>query len=150
MKISFTKLMLAIMAVIAINIQVNAQNVIWTEDFGGGQIPATWTNVDASGQVTTVWEYTTTGTSFGLTQPAFAAPTAANGFVEFNSDGAGALTSNHDLQLTTDAIDCSSLTTVVAKFSNQYAYYSTGGVSVAEIGSKFLEDSSAGSKLRSG
>lgn len=133
MKISFTKMTLAIVALMVMGLQVNAQNVIWTEDFAGGVIPATWTNVDATGQLTTVWEYETAGPYFGA-QPAFASPTAANGFAIFNSDAAGPVNPSHDLQLTTDAIDCSALTMVVAKFSNQYAFYSTGGVSIVELG----------------
>lgn len=116
-----------------IHIQAEAQNVIWSEDFSGGDIPVTWTNIDASGQISTVWAYSTAGPYFN-NQPAFASPTAGNGFVIFDSDAVGNLPVPHDVRLTTDAIDCSSLTTVIAKFSNQYAYYSTGGVSIAELG----------------
>lgn len=124
---------LFILTIFLINIQANAQNVIWSEDFSGGDIPFTWNNVDASGQATTVWEYSTAGPYFN-NQPAFASPTAGNGFVIFDSDALGNLPVPHDVQLTTDAIDCSSLNTVIAKFSNQYAYYSTGGVSIVELG----------------
>ncbi len=131
MKISFTKMLAVIAAILVLGAQAFAQNVIWTENFGAGAIPATWTNVDAAGQLTTVWEYSTAGPYFG-SQPAFSAPTASNGFAIFNSDAAGNV--SHDVRLTTDAINCSALTTVIAKFSNQYAYYSTGNVSIAELG----------------
>ena len=133
MKKTLTTIILLIIGWIGINVEANAQNVIWSEDFSGGDIPLTWTNVDVSGQVTTVWEYSTDGPYFN-NQPSFASPTAANGFVIFDSDAVGNLPTPHDVQLTTDAIDCSSLTTVIAKFSNQYAYYSTGGVSIVELG----------------
>jgi hypothetical protein len=129
---TFTKLSFLIL-LIAVNIQAVAQNVIWSEDFSGTDIPSTWTNIDVSGQVTTVWEYSTTGPYFN-NQPTFASPTAGNGFVIFDSDAVGNLPVPHDVRLTTDAIDCSTLTTVIAKFSNQYAYYSTGGISIAELG----------------
>lgn len=129
---TFTKLFFIIFMT-SISIQVIAQNVIWSEDFSGGDIPLTWTNIDASGQATTVWEYSIDGPYFN-NQPPFASPTAGNGFVIFDSDALGNIPIPHDVQLTTDAIDCSSLNTVVAKFSNQYAYYSTGGVSIAELG----------------
>lgn len=134
MKLSFTRLITAFAAVMILGFQVSAQTVVWSEDFGAGVIPATWTNVDATSQVTTLWEFSTAGPLFGA-QPAFASPTAANGFAIFNSDAAGPVNPSHDLQLTTDVIDCSTLTTtVVAKFSNQYAYYSAGGVSIVELG----------------
>ncbi|NJN78928.1 MAG: T9SS type A sorting domain-containing protein [Saprospiraceae bacterium] len=133
MKFSFTKLMTAFAAVMLLSFQVSAQTVIWSEDFGGGAIPATWTNVDATNQVTTLWQYSTAGPYFGG-QPAFASPTAANGFVIFNSDAAGPVNPSHDLRLTTNVINVTGNAMVVAKFSNQYAYYSTGGVSIPELG----------------
>ena len=133
MNFSFTKLVATLAILITMTFQVSAQTVIWSEDFGGGAIPATWTNVDASGQLTTVWTYSTAGPYFGG-QPAFASPTAANGFAIFNSDAAGALNPSHDVRLTTNVINVSGNATVVAKFSNQYAFYSTGGVSIPELG----------------
>ncbi|MFK7948661.1 MAG: T9SS type A sorting domain-containing protein [Saprospiraceae bacterium] len=130
---TFTKLFF-LFFLISINSQTMAQNVIWSEDFGGGEIPLSWTNTDASGQITdTIWEYSTDGPYFN-NQPTFSSSTASNGFVIFDSDAIGSLPIPHDVRLTTDAIDCSSLTTVIAKFSNQYAYYSINGVSIAELG----------------
>jgi hypothetical protein len=109
------------------------QNIIWSQDFGNGEIPTTWTNTDASGQLTSVWEYSTDGYYFG-NQPFFNAPTADNGFAFFNSDAAGLQTVSHDVQLTTDSIDCSSLSTVVVSFYNQYGYYSSDSIAIAELG----------------
>jgi hypothetical protein len=99
-----------------------AQNVIWSEDFSGGVIPNSWTNVDASGQLSTVWQWETGGTYFPG-QPPFSASTAANGFVLFDSDNAGGLNNDHDVRLTTNAINCSGQNVVFAKFSNQYCFF---------------------------
>ena len=117
----------------AFSFQAIGQNVIWSENFGGGTIPSTWTNIDASAQLTTVWEYTNFGYYFG-TQPTFTAPTAASGFVFFNSNTAGLQAVSHDVRLTTDSIDCSNLSTVIVSFYNQYGYYSPDTVSIAELG----------------
>lgn len=133
MNVSFTKLVATLAILIMTTFQVAAQTVIWSEDFGGAAIPANWTNVDASGQLTTVWTYSTAGPYFGG-QPAFASATASNGFAIFNSDAAGQLNPSHDVRLTTNVINVTGNTTVVAKFSNQYAFYSTGGVSIPELG----------------
>lgn len=122
-----------VLIIMTLGIQGMAQNVIWFEDFSDGKIPETWTNTDASGQLDTVWEYTTTGYYFG-SQPTFAAPSASNGFAFFNSDAAGLQTVSHDVQLTTDSIDCSSLSTVIVAFFNQYGYYSPDTVAIAELG----------------
>ena len=129
----FTKTIIVFTLIITLGFQGIAQNVIWSEDFGNGEIPSTWTNVDASGQLTTVWEYSTDGYYFG-TQPQFTAPTANNGFAFFNSDAAGLQNIPHDVQLTTDSIDCSSLSTVIVSFYNQYGYYSPDSVAIAELG----------------
>jgi hypothetical protein len=132
MNFSFTKMFTMLFVVAFMSLTATAQNVIWTQDFGGGALPAAWTNVDALGNVAPpVWTYTTTGVAW-TSQPPFSATTAANGFAYFNSDAQGSI--SHDVQLTTDAIDCSTLTTVVARFSNQYAYYSNDGSSIPELG----------------
>lgn len=121
MKNIFTKLLLFGIFLFWLS-PITAQNIIWSENFGGGVIPASWTNIDASGQLSTVWQWETGGTYFSG-QPPFAAPTANNGFVIFDSDNAGSLSVNHDVRLTTNAINCTNKNTVVAKFSNQYSYF---------------------------
>jgi hypothetical protein len=117
----FTKLFLHLLFIGSIS-PIFAQNIIWSEDFGGGIIPNGWTNIDASGQLSTVWQWETGGVYFAG-QPTFAAPTANNGFVIFDSDNAGTLNTNHDVRLTTNAINCANKSTVIAKFSNQYSYF---------------------------
>lgn len=132
MKYIYTKQILVIL-VLLWHIPINAQNVIWSEDFGGGQIPTNWTNTDASGQLSTVWTWKVTGLYFPG-QPNFSSPTASNGFAMFNSYSAGPLPANHDVRLTTNAIDCSTLSTVIAKFSSQYSYYSSNNGSIVRLG----------------
>lgn len=101
---------------------LNAQTVIWQEDFGDGDIPTNWTNTDASGQLTDPW-FWTQDFSTVPNQPAFTSQTALNGFMVFDSDSIGGLSQSHDVRLTTDVIDCSSLSTVIAHFESQYAYF---------------------------
>lgn len=110
---------------------IAAQNIIWSENFGGGVIPNGWTNIDASGQLSTVWKWETGGTYF-TGQPPFSSPTAANGFVMFDSDNAGGLSNNHDVQLTTTAITCTGQNVVIARFSNQYSPYNN--LAIAYLG----------------
>jgi hypothetical protein len=119
MKNTFTKLFFSALFLFWLS-PIIAQNIIWSEDFSGGIIPSGWTNIDASGQLSTVWKWETGGTYYPG-QPSFAAPTAANGFVMFDSDNAGALSVNHDVRLTTTAINCNGKNVVIAKFSNQYS-----------------------------
>jgi hypothetical protein len=119
--------------ILTFSFMVSAQIPIWTEDFGDGDLPTNWTTVDASGQVPYGFGWTQDGNYFS-TQPVFAAATAGNGFMLFNSDSVGSLNLPHDIRLTTDAIDCSTLSTVQVNFSNQYAFYSQGNVSITELG----------------
>lgn len=128
----FTTMMVVLLCV-ATN-EVFTQTVVWSEDFSASTtLPTGWTTNDASGQGF-VWEHSTGGPLFG-TQPAFCATSAADGFILMNSDGGltAPLAQNHDSRVTTSAIDCSSLATVVVRFENQYAYFSQTG-SVAELG----------------
>ncbi len=103
---------------------LNAQNIIWQEDFGDGDIPSNWTNTDASGQITAPW-FWSSDFSTVPNQPAFTSQTALNGFMVFDSDSIGGLSQNHDVQLKTDAIDCSSLSTVIVHLESQYAYFTS-------------------------
>lgn len=129
---NFTRIILTI-SLIIFSLWASAQNPIWEEDFSDGNIPANWTTFDASGQISYGFEWTQEGYYFS-TQPFFTAATASNGYMFFNSDSLGFLSMPHDIRLTTDAIDCSSLSTVQLTFSNQYAYFSSGNVSIPELG----------------
>ncbi|MBK6950007.1 MAG: hypothetical protein IPH16_19775 [Haliscomenobacter sp.] len=60
------------------------------------------------------------------------AKTAANGFVLFNSDING--DNAHDVTVTSPAINCSGQNAVFLRFENQYAYFSAGATSKAEVG----------------
>ena len=65
-------------------------DVIWSEDFGGGQIPADWTVVDNNG-LGYVWYWSDdavpgqAGTYSGNNQ-VFGATTAANGYIMISGD----------------------------------------------------------------
>jgi hypothetical protein len=122
MKHTFTQILLFFFFTFWLS-PIIAQNIIWSEDFSSGQIPTGWINVDAAGQVMMPWEWETSGIYFPG-QPSFSAPTVTNGFVMFDSDKAGFLPTGHNAQLTTNAIDCSNQSTVIARFSNQYSYAS--------------------------
>lgn len=92
----------------------------WSEHFTNN-IPAGWTNVDASNQ-NVIWEWCADNTS-GCSpvfsgEDAFQAATAATGFLHVNSDGAGQLAQNHVSRLTTSAINCSGKNVVFIKFQS--------------------------------
>lgn len=129
---NFTKNILSLIF-LTFSIMASAQAPIWTETFGDGDVPLDWTTSDASGQVPYGFIWTDDGKYF-TSQPVFTAPTAGNGFMFFNSDSVGALNVPHDIRLTTAAINCSTLSTVRVTFANQYAFYSQGNVSIAELG----------------
>jgi hypothetical protein len=130
MKNTFTKLFLSAIFSFWLS-PIIAQNIIWSEDFGGGVVPNSWTNIDASGQLSNVWKWETGGTYF-TGQPPFSSPTVANGFVIFDSDNAGALSNSHDVRLTTNAINCIGQNVVIARFSNQYSPYTN--LAIAYLG----------------
>lgn len=108
---------------LCLSLSLNAQTVIWQEGFSDGDIPDDWVNTDASNQVVDPWFWSDEFSTIPG-QPAFTAQSALDGFMVFDSDSIGSLNQNHDVRLTTDAIDCSSLNTVIVHFENQYAYFS--------------------------
>lgn len=112
---------------------VFSQTVIWTEDFSNGVIPTGWTTIDASGQGF-LWIYTTDLSLTFPNQPNFCSATVADGFLQMDSDAGltATLPQNHDARITTNAIDCSSLSTVVVRFENQYSFFSAA--SAPELG----------------
>ena len=99
------------------------------EDFSD---PSGWTIGGSNGGGDEQWTWQTNPQGIFTSQPAFAAPTAQNGFFAFNSDFNGR--HNHDVTLTSGPIDCSAQDTIVAQFANQYAYFSSGGVSRPQLG----------------
>ena len=129
---STTKLMVAIMAVCLISQTSFAQNVFWSEDFGGGMLPSTWANYDPS-DPTVIWEYETDSNrvTVGFNGVPFRSTTVSNGFAIFDSDGYGQNVT-HDVRLETSAIDCSTQPIVYVRFENQFVQFSSG--SVAELG----------------
>lgn len=121
--------------------QTNQTNAaFYSEDFSGGGIPATWTNVDGSGAGVT-WVFTTTGS---VNQPDALEPvgtSAGNGYIKFDSDSAGGSLGGEDGILTTDAIDCSGQTNVhfsCNEFFRQYVA-ATAVISVSNDGTTWTE-----------
>ena len=101
----------------------------WTEDFSNN-IPAGWTNEDASNQTKNViWKWCANNTSNCAPvfsgEDAFQAASAATGFVHVNSDEAKQLPQDHISRLTTTAINCSGKNAVFAKFESHIGTYTT-------------------------
>ena len=109
----------------------------WSEDFANG-IPATWTNSTAP------WEYRGASTSpsnstgsqgaYASAGSPIASPTAANGFMIFDSDfydnngvagafGTGLYPAPHNGELMTDMIDLSAYGDVTQKMNSYFRTY---------------------------
>jgi hypothetical protein len=132
---STTRLMVAMLVVFLVSQPIFAQNVFWSEDFGGGVIPASWANYDPSAP-TVVWEYETNAGRVTVNNPgyggvAFQSTTVANGFAIFDSDGYGQAVT-HDVRLQTSAINCSNQPNVFIRFENQYAPFAASAL--AQLG----------------
>ena len=145
-----------------LSISLEKSTPFWYEDFSGG-IPSTWTNGSTTipaPAISAPWVYRGPGTNPGVntgsqgayagTQGPIASPTAANGFVIFDSDyydnggtagnfGAGPYPCNdilggnptgHVGTLTTDSIDCSAYSDVSIVFNSFYREY-TGIAKIA-------------------
>ncbi len=100
-----------------------SQSIFWSVDFANG-IPAGWTKENQNG--TANWQHVPTEGSEVLfsTAPDFDSPSAANGFIQV-FPGQDSLSSLQNIKLTTDAIDCSFIPTVIVAFHSSYAYFST-------------------------
>lgn len=106
--------------------------VFWTETFSSEtDFQTNWTNGGTNGGPEE-WVWTDNPTAIFETQPDFAATTAADGFIQFNSDGNGE--NAHDVTITSSAIDCSGQNQVFLSCENQYAFFSQGAISIPEIG----------------
>jgi hypothetical protein len=119
----------------AIDNNSNRATPFWEEDFAGG-FPATWTVNDSSGICP--WVYSTDGSwgnfSTGGTTAAAAgisSTTGANGFLICDADSANHFTygqpsgSNYQYlssYFTTDAIDCSTHSSVILNFQQSFRY----------------------------
>jgi len=106
---------------------LHAQEPFWSEKFSNN-IPAQWTNVDASGQGV-IWKWCANNTSgcspvFTGEMP-FQSTTAASGFVHVNSDAPGQLAHDHLSQLTTPAISCLGKNEVFIKFQSHIGTFNT-------------------------
>ena len=91
---------------------------VWCEDFASG-LPSTWSNVTAAGPVD--WKYTTVGHTGAYPSQTLLSTTAGNGWMIVDSDadnfsGGG----SEDAQITSDVIDCSSVTGPIKLEFEQY------------------------------
>ena len=115
-------------------VQMTTAQEFWSEDFSSQtDFETNWTNGgdNGGGGEEWVWSDDPSALLFG-SQPPFGSTTADNGFIIFNSDGNG--NNAHDVTITSSAIDCSGQDQVFLRCENQYSYFSTGGVSIAEVG----------------
>lgn len=120
----FTILFFVLATMVATAGSLEAQ-VLFSENFSGGSIPATWGNADAT-PFNVKWEYCANPTAgcvdlYG--RPVFAGSDAANGFVVLDSDAAGELTALHDSRLTTPAINCSTAPKVYVTFESSIGVF---------------------------
>jgi hypothetical protein len=126
MKVNFTKLITLTLIALCSLTYVSAQNLIYNQDFADlNGLPTGWTSADASGGAG-VWEWCDDPSA---TNPCivnwaaynnqhemgFFAETADNGYVFMDSDALGNVAPNHDVQLTTAALDFSGASEVWIK-----------------------------------
>lgn len=130
---STRRVLVAVLALFIVSQSAFAQNVFWSENFGGGAIPTGWSNNDPN-DPTLLWEYETDSarSTVSFNGVPFFSTTVANGFVMFDSDGYGQLANGHDARLTTSAISCTGQSTVFARFESQYTPFAASAV--AELG----------------
>jgi hypothetical protein len=119
---------------------MTAQNEIWSYDFSDmAAFDTDWVNGGTNeGMEVWMWSDNVAAVT-GLPEPDFAATSAANGFMLFNSDANGEA-NPHDAQVTTAApIDCSAAPQVFLQFEAQYAHFygPTASVGVSTDGMVF-------------
>jgi hypothetical protein len=124
--------------VLCMSISANAQT-IWTANFSDqAASTANWVTTGSvnSGSQSWVW---TNNLNAGFQDPGgavgvFAAPTAANGYFMFNSDGNGNFL--HDMRLTGVGVpaNCSGKNDVRLRFFAEYAHFTSVDTSIVEVG----------------
>ncbi|MBK7476946.1 MAG: T9SS type A sorting domain-containing protein [Haliscomenobacter sp.] len=123
---------LLLLAFLMLSVQGFAQTPFWSEDFADSvRFVAQWKN-GGTNPGTEKWKWSKNADGIFENQPDFGSKTAANGFVLFNSDING--DNAHDVTVTSPAINCSGQNAVFLRFENQYAYFSAGATSKAEVG----------------
>lgn len=120
-----------LLALLTFSLGANAQ-VIFSEDFEGGVIPAGWTNVNESplGDATHVWTIDNTGEAYyyGAGNTYMYDEGLAGSYAIFNSDayGGGEATAS----LTSPAFDCSAGGTIMLSFN---AWFTAGYGATAKV-----------------
>ena len=110
---------LSVLLLALIGMQLQAQTILFSEDFAGGTIPATWTNTGTGG----TWSAYTQATLGGLT---IGTTTAANGYAIFNADTLGNDGLAENVDLITNSFSCAGQSTVYLAFEDIFAQYSIG------------------------
>ena len=130
MNLLFTRFMLISMSLLlSTSTILQGQNVFWSEDFSNG-IPSDWTNYEVNNS-TGEWKWDDDPSDLiFFPQPPFAAATANNGFVYFDSDDYNI---PHDARLISSSINCSGQNTVVIHFENQYDYFTNISQPMLEV-----------------
>lgn len=114
---------------LAFSLQSALAQVFWTETFSNqATSTANWIHGGTNGGFES-WQWSNDPTVATFGTPAFAAPTAANGFFLFNSDANGEF--DHDITLTGPSINCSASTNTKISFWAQYARYTA--IALAEL-----------------
>ena len=114
------------------SVSLLAQGAFYTETFGDStRVVSQWKHGGTNpGSEKWRWSKDPSGVFQG--QPAFASQTATNGFMVFNSDANGE--NAHDVFLTSPAINCTGQSKVFLRFENQYAYFSSPTIAIAQVG----------------
>jgi hypothetical protein len=129
----FTKLSICAIALCFFTVAGTSQTVFWEYDFSDqGTVFTDWTSGGTNdGNQDWQWSNDPGLINFGA-QPDFGSETASNGYIYFNSDANGE--NSHDITITSQAIDCSAASEVFITAENQYAYFSSSAISIAEVG----------------
>ena len=124
---------LAVAAFFCLILSGHAQSPFYTETFTDSLKSITsWRHSGTNGG-SERWKWRRNATTRLFTgQPAFGAKTASTGFMLFDSDANGEF--DHDVQLTSSAINCSGQNAVWLRFETQYAYFNPPTISIVEVG----------------
>ncbi|MEO6758523.1 MAG: hypothetical protein ABIO24_03645, partial [Saprospiraceae bacterium] len=115
----------------ALGLQVGQAQVIFSEDFGDqATSEANWIN-GGTNVGSEVWMWTNDPTTGPFNGAAFTAPTADNGFFNFDSDANGE--NAHDVTLTGPSFDASASTNTQVTFWSRYAHYTSDALAELRV-----------------
>lgn len=123
---------LLLMAFFLTTASLQAQNAFYTETFSDSARVVTQWKHGGTNPGAEKWKWSKDPSGVFQGQPGFTSQTASNGFMLFNSDANGE--NAHDVFLTSPAINCSGQSKVFLRFENQYAYFSSPTIAIAQVG----------------